>query len=134
MSFRVAAKAYDSFMGRYSMPLAPRFADFADIEGGPVLDVGCGPGALTSVLVERFGAGAVAAVDPSEPFVAAARERHPDVDVRLAPAEDLPFGDGAFAAALDEPAQDALRERCRALLPTAPFTIHSRAWTARGIV
>jgi SAM-dependent methyltransferase len=238
-------------MGRYSMPLSPRFADFADIEGAPVLDVGCGPGALTSVLVERHGAAAVAAVDPSEPFVAAARERHPGADVRLAPAEDLPFDDGTFAASLaqlvihfmgdpvaglremarvtrpggvvaacvwdlagadnplgvlweaarqldpdvvdeselagarkghlvelfraaglsniedgsisvdvshvsfeewwrpftlgvgpagayvtrlDGPAREALRERCRALLPIAPFTIHARAWTARGIL
>jgi SAM-dependent methyltransferase len=100
MSFAVAADAYDSFMGRYSAPLAPRFLDFARIDAGPVLDVGCGPGALTSVLVERFGANGVAAVDPSEPFVAAARERHPDVRVELAPAEELPFADGEFGAAL----------------------------------
>jgi SAM-dependent methyltransferase len=39
-------------------------------------------------------------VDPSEPFVAAARERHPGVSVQLAAAEDLPFEDEAFDAAL----------------------------------
>jgi SAM-dependent methyltransferase len=50
--------------------------------------------------VTRLGADAVAAVDPSEPFVAAARERNPGVDVRLAPAEDLPFGDDEFDAAI----------------------------------
>jgi len=100
VSFAVAAEAYDRFMGRYSTPLAPRFLDFAKVDSGPVLDVGCGPGALTAVLVERFGADAVAAADPSEPFVAAARERHPGVRVELAPAEDLPFEDAAFAAAL----------------------------------
>ena len=43
---------------------------------------------------------AVAAVDPSESFVAAARERNPGVDVRRAAAEDLPFADGEFDAAL----------------------------------
>src|ERR1051325_11054901 len=37
---------------------------------------------------------------PSESCVAAARERTPGVDVRLAPAEDLPFGDGEFDASL----------------------------------
>ena len=100
MSFAVAAESYDRFMGRYSMPLAPRFLDFARIESGPVLDVGCGPGALTSALVERFGEDAVAAADPSESFVAAARERHPGVRVELAAAEELPFDDGEFAAAL----------------------------------
>ena len=51
MSFAVPADAYDRFMGRYSSPLAPAFADFGDVgRAGTVLDVGCGPGALTSVL------------------------------------------------------------------------------------
>ena len=101
MSFTVAAEAYDRFMGRYSVPLAPRLADFAEVTAGQrVLDVGCGPGALTRELVERVGAAAVSAVDPSEPFVEAARERHPGVGVQLAAAEQLPFADAEFDAAL----------------------------------
>ena len=32
MSFAVAPDAYDRFMGRYSGPLAPEFADFAGVE------------------------------------------------------------------------------------------------------
>ncbi len=63
-----------------------------------MLDVGCGPGALTAELVTRLGPAAVSAVDPSEPFVAAARARHPGVDVSQAAAEDLPFRDGTFDA------------------------------------
>jgi SAM-dependent methyltransferase len=101
VSFAVGADAYDRFMGRYSVPLAPQLADFAAVEPGQrVLDVGCGPGALTTELVERLGPGAVAAVDPSEPFVTAARERHPGVSVQRAAAEDLPFRDEAFDGAL----------------------------------
>jgi ubiquinone/menaquinone biosynthesis C-methylase UbiE len=101
MSFAVAADAYDRFMGRYSVPLAARFAEFAGVAPGQrVLDVGSGPGALTTELVERLGARAVTAVDPSEPFVVAARERHPGVDVGLAAAEQLPFDDDLFDAAL----------------------------------
>ena len=101
MSFAVGADAYDRFMGRYSAPLAPLLADYAGIEPGQrVLDVGCGPGALTAELATRVGPGNVTAVDPSEPFVAAARERHPGVDVRRAEAEALPFVDGEFDAAL----------------------------------
>jgi SAM-dependent methyltransferase len=65
-----------------------------------VLDVGCGPGALTTELVARLGAENVAAADPSEPFVEAARERHPGVDVRRAAAEELPYDAGTFDAAL----------------------------------
>jgi len=101
MSFSAGPEAYDRFMGRYSTPLAPRFADFASIgEAQRVLDVGCGPGALTGELVRRFGADAVAAVDPSPGFVEAAGQRHPGVDVQRAEAESLPFDDGAFDAAL----------------------------------
>lgn len=88
-------------MGRYSVLLAPQLADMAAVVVGQrVLDVGCGPGALTTELVRRLGPAAVTAVDPSEPFVAAARERHPGVSVERASAEHLPFRDQAFDAAL----------------------------------
>ena len=76
MSFAVAGDKYDRFMGRYSRELAPLLIEFAGVEPGMVVvDVGCGPGALTERLVERVGAGNVAAADPSEPFVAATAER-----------------------------------------------------------
>jgi len=101
VSFDVAADAYDRFMGRYSRLLSPQLADLAGVHAGQrVLDVGCGPGALTAELVTRLGPVAVAAVDPSEPFVAAVRARYPEVDVRRASAERLPFPDGMFDAAL----------------------------------
>jgi ubiquinone/menaquinone biosynthesis C-methylase UbiE len=101
VSFTVAADAYDRFMGRYSVPLAPGFADLAGVAAGQrVLDVGCGPGALTTELVARLGTGSVTAVDPSEPFVRAARDRHPGVRVAQSPAEELPFADATFDAAL----------------------------------
>lgn len=101
MSFAVAADAYDRFMGRYSSQLGPQLADFAGVRSGQrVIDVGCGPGALTGELVARLGAANVSAVDPSDPFVAAMRERFPAVEVRLATAERLPFSDKVFDAAL----------------------------------
>ena len=101
VSFAVSADAYDRFMGRYSTRLAPQLADFAGVRAGQrVADIGCGPGALTSELVDRVGPTNVFAVDPSQTFVAAVRERFPSVDVRLAAAEHLPFSDRRFDAAL----------------------------------
>src|SRR6201995_1427184 len=88
-------------MGRYSGPLASQLADLAGIGAGQrVLDVGCGPGPLTAELAARLGPAAVSAADPSPSFAAAVRERLPAVDVRQAPAEQLPFADTAFDAAL----------------------------------
>jgi SAM-dependent methyltransferase len=101
MGFAVSADAYDRFMGRYSGLLSPQMADLAGVEPGQrVLDVGCGSGMLTGELVSRVGPDGVAAIDPSEPLVAAVRERHPGVDVCLGGAELLPFADGEFDAAL----------------------------------
>jgi SAM-dependent methyltransferase len=44
----------------------------------------------------------VAALDPSAPFVDAARARLPGVDIRLAGAESIPFEDDSFDVALAE--------------------------------
>ena len=102
-TFRVSGEAYDRFMGRYSRPLARALADAAEVEPGQsALDVGCGPGALTDELVRRLGPERVCAIDPSEPFVEACARRHPRVDVRVGHAEELPYHDGQFDAALAE--------------------------------
>lgn len=101
MSFEVAAESYGRFMGRFSEPLSDSFVEVAGLRAGQrALDVGCGPGALTARLVDRLGADAVAGVDPSMPFVEAARARFPGVDLRHGAAESLPFDDGVFDAAL----------------------------------
>jgi SAM-dependent methyltransferase len=101
VTFDVAADAYASFMGRFAAPLAEKFVDLVGLQRGwRVLDVGCGPGTVTAVLAQRLGADRVAALDPSPSFVPAVRERLPDVDVREGAAEDLPFADATFDAAV----------------------------------
>jgi ubiquinone/menaquinone biosynthesis C-methylase UbiE len=111
VSFAVSRDAYDRFMGRYSRELAPRLIEFGRIESGMrVVDVGCGPGALTERLAERLGPEQVAAVDPSESFVAACTERVPGADVRLADAEELPWPDESFDAALAQLVVNFMRD------------------------
>lgn len=86
-------------MGRYAEPLAEVFVAFAGVDAGDkVLDVGCGPGALTAHLLS-VGA-EVAAIDPSPPFIDAMRARFQDVDVRRGTAEELPYDTATFDAAL----------------------------------
>jgi ubiquinone/menaquinone biosynthesis C-methylase UbiE len=101
VTFNVSVDAYGRFMGRYSEPLAVQFAELAGVRAGQrALDVGCGPGALTAQLVDRLGADAVSAVDPSPSFVEAIRERFPDIDAQAGTAEQLPFPDDSFDLAL----------------------------------
>jgi ubiquinone/menaquinone biosynthesis C-methylase UbiE len=123
--FTVAAEAYDRFMGRYSVPLAPLLGEFAGVAAGQrVLDVGCGPGALTAELARRLGPVAVSAVDPSEPFVAAAQARHPGVDVRRASAEQLPFPDDEFDTSLAQLVVHFMADPIKGLSEMARVTRH----------
>jgi SAM-dependent methyltransferase len=110
-SFRVAAEAYDRFVGRYGPDLAAGLIAAAGVRPGMrILDVGCGPGALTTAVAEVVGGDAVAAVDPSESFVEACRARVPGADVRIASAEQLPFPNDAFDAALAQLVVNFMRD------------------------
>jgi SAM-dependent methyltransferase len=101
--FNGSADAYDRFVGRYGPQLSQALIEVADVPSeGHVLDVGCGTGILTRALAERVGEANVSAVDPSEPFVEACRQRVPHADVRVARAEALPFDDQSFDAVLSQ--------------------------------
>ncbi len=101
MTFAVAAGAYDRLVGRYSYALMDALVGAAGLEAGAaVLDVGAGTGGGLRRLVELVGLERLAAVDPSEHFVGALRERFPGLVVRLSPAESLPFDDDSFDATL----------------------------------
>ena len=134
MSFDVDPEAYARFMGRFSQPLAVEFGELLDLhEGDRALDVGCGPGALTGVLVETLGEASVAAIDPSASFVDSVRSRFPLVDCRLGTAEDLPFETDAFDVSvaqlvvhfMDDPVQ-GLREMAR--VTRAGGTVAANVW------
>jgi ubiquinone/menaquinone biosynthesis C-methylase UbiE len=137
--FSGSSDAYDRFMGRYSAPLATRFADFAGV--GPsqrAVDVGAGTGALAAELVSRLGEENVAAAEPSPDYVAALRTRFPQVDVREAPAEELPWDDGTFDATLAQlvvvfltDAPGAVRELARVTRPGG--VVATVMWVVEGV-
>jgi SAM-dependent methyltransferase len=121
VTFNVAAESYDCFMGRYSAQLAAQMSDLAGVRAGQrVLDVGSGTGMLTDELLRRTEN--VSAIDPSEPFVAALTKRHPEVNVRLGAAEELPYGDGAFDAALAQLVVHFMSDPVRGLAEMARVT------------
>ena len=110
-TFLASADAYDRHVGRYGAPLAAALIEFARVEPGMrALDVGCGPGALTSALAERLGEASVSAADPSDPFAEACRTRSPGVEVVVASAEELPFADHAFDATLSQLVVNFMRD------------------------
>jgi SAM-dependent methyltransferase len=123
MQFEAPAEHYDRFMGRYVPTLAAALAGAAGVGPGTrVLDVGCGPGGLTRELVARVGAANVAAIDPEPQFAAACGDRNPGVDVRQGVAEDLPWADGEFDAALSSLVLGFMRDADRGVREMARVT------------
>ena len=112
---------YDRHVGRYGGQLAAGLIAAAGVQSGDrVLDVGCGTGQLTAALADVVGPENVSALDPNARVVEVCRARVPEADVRVASAEELPYGDGEFDSALaqlvvnlvDDPPR-AVREMAR---------------------
>lgn len=98
---RGPAEAYELHVGRYGAELAKALIAVTGIRPPMrVLDVGCGPGALTVALAELLGGERVCAIDPSEPLVDTCRARAPTAEVVVGVAEELPFADAEFDAVL----------------------------------
>ena len=91
--------AYDAFMGRWSRAVGPVFLDWlAAPKKAAWLDVGCGTGAFTTLIVKTCKPARVSAVDPGAAQIDFAR-RQPvakRADFRVADAQALPFSDGTF--------------------------------------
>jgi len=95
-------KAYERLMGRWSQRVAPKFLDWLDAPAGlHWIDVGCGNGAFTEVLIAHRSPAAVTGIDPSEGQLDYARERPGTklAEFRVAEAQSLPFPDDSFDAA-----------------------------------
>lgn len=92
---------YESYVGRWSRPVARRFLAGLDVPpGSRWLDVGCGTGALTGEILAAADPAEVVGVDPSPGFVAyaASSVRDARASFREGDAQRLPVADGAFDA------------------------------------
>lgn len=94
---------YERYMGMWSRLAGGSFLDWlAPSSGGRWLDVGCGSGAFTEMLIERCAPAAVHGIDPSEEQLVFARARPAlrAVPFRQGDAMALPFPDNSFDAAV----------------------------------
>jgi ubiquinone/menaquinone biosynthesis C-methylase UbiE len=92
------ADAYEQAMGKWSRIAGLEFLDWLGPPAGlRWLDVGCGGGAFTDLILGRASPKSVAGVDPVEDQIAFAKSRdgHGQVDYQVGDALDLPYqGDG----------------------------------------
>ncbi|MDR3489211.1 MAG: class I SAM-dependent methyltransferase [Bradyrhizobium sp.] len=94
--------AYERRMGRWSRLVGEIFLDWLAAPAGlRWLDVGCGNGAFTEVLITRCAPAALSAVDPSEGQLSYARTRAGAelAEFRVGDAQALPYADRSFDAA-----------------------------------
>jgi len=94
--------AYDRYMGRWSRAIGEKFLAWLNApQHRSWLDVGCGGGALTELVVRHAAPEHVVGIDPSTQQVdyAKGRVRASEVEFRVGSALDLPFAADEFDVA-----------------------------------
>jgi len=132
--------AYERYMGSWSRRAGEIFLDWlTPLPGLRWIDIGCGNGALTELLVERCAPSEVQGIDPSEAQLAFARARPASraATFRQGDAMSLPFLQDRFDAAVmglviffvPEPAK-GVAEMARVVCPDG--TVATYAWDMLG--
>jgi len=111
-----AAADYERFMGAWSRAIGERFLAWL---GAPPaarwLDVGCGSGAFSELVVRRAAAASLTGIDPSPEQIAYVREHLPGSAFEVADALSLPFGEESFDVVASALVLHFIPDRRRAL-------------------
>jgi SAM-dependent methyltransferase len=132
--------AYERYMGKWSQLVGEAFLDWlAPKSGLRWLDVGCGNGVFTEMIVGRCAPVSAEGIDPSEAQLAFARTRSASgvAQFRQGDAMALPFADDAFDVAVmplviffvPDPAK-GVAEMARVVCPGGAVTAY--AWDMDG--
>jgi len=117
---------YESYVGRWSRPVAAAFVDWLDIaHGGLWLDIGCGTGALTQTILERCRPAATLSVDPSEGFLNVARQAIDDPRARFA------VGDAQSLVVVGDPVDAVVSGLVLNFVPDKPAALSAMTSAAR---
>jgi ubiquinone/menaquinone biosynthesis C-methylase UbiE len=112
------ARAYERFMGRWSRAAGAEFlAWVAPPHGADWLEVGCGTGAFTELVVEACAPAALVATDsmPTQIEYARSQRASPRAEFQVADAQTLPFPDGTFDVIVAALVINFIADRDRAL-------------------
>ena len=95
-----AADDYERFMGRWSRAIGEKFLSWlAPPADSRWLDIGCGTGAFSELILRSCAPTAVVGIDPSPAQIDYARGVLPAATFQVADSMELPFGDNEFDVA-----------------------------------
>jgi len=95
--------AYEMYVGRWSRRIGENFLRWLDVPAeARWLDLGCGTGALTSEILKQCQPSSVVGVEPSDGFLALARQRVSDsrAEFHKGAGDGIPTGDGKIDIAV----------------------------------
>lgn len=101
--FFVDGVAYERAMGRCSRVAGKEFLKWLSVPDGlKWLDVGCGTGSFTELVLDSHAPRAISAIDPSEDQIAFAKSKRwaGEVDFRVGDAMSLPYDADIFDVAI----------------------------------
>jgi len=110
--------AYEPYVGRWSRLVARKFLSWLAVPAkSRWLDVGCGTGALSQMILENADPGTVKGIDSSEGFLAFAREQihDPRVQFEVGDAQNLPVESGDYDAVVSGLALNFIPQPLQAL-------------------